>query len=328
MTTTWLVTGGAGYIGAHVVRSLVASGRAAVVVDDLSTGLTSRLPAGTELVHGSVVDTPLLTTLLGRIRPAGVIHLAGKKFPSESVADPLLYAHHNVGGVTSLLEAMRATDVDRVVFSSSCSVYGTPEAGLVDESAPTVPESPYGESKLYGERLFAAAASAYGTSVISLRYFNVVGAAEPALADTSPLNLVPLVLRALRTGTPPQVYGGDYPTPDGTCVRDYVHVEDLAEAHVRAAGALETNPSRAGHQAVYNVGRGEGSSVLQVLDAVRAASGSSFAHEVRERRPGDPARVIGRVDAIARDLDWTATRDLTDMVRSAWLADQARATLG
>jgi UDP-glucose 4-epimerase len=251
-----------------------------------------------------------------RVQPAGVVHLAGKKSPTESMADPLLYARENAGGVVSLVEALQATGCTRVVFSSSCSVYGTPDLDLVDEDSPTLPESPYGESKLYGERVLDASAAAYGLGVVNLRYFNVVGAAAPELRDTGAYNLVPLVFRALRKGETAKVFGGDYPTADGTCVRDYVDVRDLADAHVRAAEALEEGL----RTATYNVGRGEGSSVLEVLDVVRAVTGRPLTHEVVERRPGDPARIVGRVDRITEDLGWRARHDLADMVRSAWEA--------
>ncbi len=253
-----MVTGGAGYIGAHVVHALLASGRGAIVVDDLPTGLPSRLPADVDLVETSVLDTPAMTALLRRVRPSGVIHLAAKKSPTESMADPLLYVRENVRGVVSLLEAMRAAEGTRVVFSSSCSVYGTPDVELVEEDGPTVPGSPYGESKLYGERVISASARAYGWGAINLRYFNVAGAAAPELRDTGAYNLVPLMFAAVRAGTRPRVFGTDYPTPDGTCIRDYVDVEDLADAHVHAAEALESEP----RAATYNVGRGQGSSVL------------------------------------------------------------------
>lgn len=316
----WLVTGGAGYVGAHVVRSLLASGRTPVVVDDLSTGVATRLPAGVELLRGSVTDEELLVAALRRDDVQGVIHLAGKKSPTDSVADPLHYARENVGGVVSLLAAVRRTGCTRVVFSSSCSVYGTPTTGLVDEDAPKDPVSPYGDSKLYGERLLSAAGRAYGLGVISLRYFNVVGAAEPALVDTGAHNLVPVAVQALRAGRRPTVFGDDYPTADGTCVRDYVDVRDVAEAHVAAAGALEQQP----RVAAYNVGRGEGSSVLQVLDLLHRVSGRRLGHDVLPRRPGDPAQVVGRVDRIAAELGWSARRDLPESVASAWGATTTR----
>ncbi|WP_448614632.1 UDP-glucose 4-epimerase GalE [Modestobacter sp. URMC 112] len=313
----WVVTGGAGYIGAHVVRALLDAGRTPVVLDDLSTGLPSRLPADVELLDHSVLDTSALTLALERLRPTGIVHLAAKKSPTESMSDPLLYARENVGGVVSLLEAMRRTDCSRIVFSSSCSVYGTPVDQLVDEEAPTVPESPYGESKLYGERVLTATARAHGVSVINLRYFNVVGAADRELRDRGAYNLVPLVFRALRDGEPARVFGDDYPTPDGTCVRDYVDVRDLADAHVRAAAALESDAMTA----TYNVGRGTGSSVLEVLEAVRTVTGRPLTHEVHGRRPGDPAAIVGRVDRIEKELGWRARHDLLDMVRSAWAAE-------
>ena len=321
--TSWIVTGGAGYIGAHVVRALLASGRSAVVVDDLSTGSTSRLPSSVECMEMSVLDTAALTKLMRQVQPAGVVHLAGKKSPTESMADPLLYARENAGGVISLAEALQAAGVPRVVFSSSCSVYGTPDVESVDEDSPTVPQSPYGESKLFGERVLNASAAAYGLRVINLRYFNAVGAAGPELGDTGAYNLVPLVFRALRQGRPAKVFGGDYATPDGTCVRDYVDVRDLADAHVRAAQALEEDV----RTATYNVGRGEGSSVLEVLDLIRAASGRPLEHEVVPRRPGDPARIVGRVDRINRELGWRSRYDLADMVSSAWQAEAALQSL-
>jgi UDP-glucose 4-epimerase len=311
-----LVTGGAGYIGAHVVRALQASGREVVVFDDLSSGDADRLPPRVELVRGSVADVPLLTATLRRTSPQGVLHLAAKKSPTESMTDPLLYARENVGGVMALIEALRASGCANVVFSSSSSVYGSIQAERVSEDAPKSPTSPYGESKLYGEQLLAAAAEAYGLGLISLRYFNVVGAAGPELADHGVHNLVPLVLEALGQGREPVVYGDDYPTPDGTCVRDYVDVEDVADAHVRAVETLEQRRL----VAVYNVGRGTGSSVLEVLQSVRDVTGLTFDHQVLPRRPGDPARVVGAVDRIEQDLSWTASRDLADMVAAAWRA--------
>jgi UDP-glucose 4-epimerase len=316
----WLVTGGAGYVGAHVVRSLLSSGRTPVVVDDLSTGRPGRLPPGVELLEGSVVDEQFLTGALVHADVQGVIHLAAKKSPTESVADPLRYARENVGGVVSLVAAARRAGCTRVVFSSSCSVYGTPTTGTVDEDAPKNPVSPYGDSKLYGERLLAAAAEAYGWGVVSLRYFNVVGAVHPDLVDTGAHNLVPLAIAALHHGRRPRVFGDDYPTADGTCVRDYVDVQDVADAHVAAARALERRP----RVAAYNVGRGEGSSVLQVLDLLREVSGRDLDHEVVARRPGDPARIVGRVDRIAAELGWSASRDLRQSATSAWRAADAR----
>ncbi|GAB4082289.1 UDP-glucose 4-epimerase GalE [Modestobacter muralis] len=316
-TDSWVVTGGAGYIGAHVVQALREAGRRVVVVDDLSTGAASRLPGDVDLEQLSVLETERLTRLLGDVGAVGVVHLAGKKSPTESMSDPLLYARENVGGVVSLAQAVRDSGARQVVFSSSCSVYGSPDLPAVDEDAPTLPQSPYGESKLYGERVLAAAARAHGIGVTSLRYFNVVGAAGPALRDTGAYNLVPMVFRALREGTTPLVFGDDYPTPDGTCVRDYVDVRDLADAHSLAAAALQ-----AGHPGgTYNVGRGAGYSVLEVLDTVRAVTGRPLLHEVVARRPGDPGSIVGSVTRIGRELGWTATRDLSEMITSAWDAD-------
>ncbi len=319
MSATWLVTGGAGYIGAHVVRALLASGREAVVVDDLSTGFSSRLSPDVEQVHTSVIDTAAMTRLLAQVRPAGILHIAGKKSPTESVTDPLLYARENAGAVISLVQAARDAGTTRVVFSSSCSVYGNPDVEYVSEDDRLLPVSPYGESKLYGEQVLRAAAAAYGLGVINLRYFNVIGAQAPELRDTGAYNLVPLVLAALRDRAMPRVFGDDYDTPDGTCVRDYLDVADLADAHVRAAEVLESEP----RVATYNVGRGVGSSVLDVLRAVQDVAGRPIQHEVLARRSGDPGRIVGRVDRISRELGWHATRDLAESVGSSWAADCA-----
>jgi UDP-glucose 4-epimerase len=212
---------------------------------------------------------------------------------------------------------MQAAGVPQQVFSSSCSVYGTPDGdGVVTEGSATRPESPYGESKLISEWVLRDAAAVSDIRFVSLRYFNVAGAAAPEIADTGEFNLIPLALRALREQRKPQVFGGDYPTRDGSCIRDYIHVTDLADAHVAAVARLEAGPCAE----IYNVGRGEGVTVLEVLDALRAVSGIEFEHEVVGRRPGDPAQVVACADKVRDDLGWTAQHDLHDMVRSAWEA--------
>jgi UDP-glucose 4-epimerase len=311
------VTGGAGYIGSHVVHALRASGREVVVLDDLSTGSPSRVPDEVDLVQASVLDTEGLTSLLSRSRCTGVVHVAGKKSPTESLVDPLSYARENAGGVISVAQAVKAAGARRIVFSSSCSVYGNPVDDWVTEDQPTVPVSPYGESKLYGEQVLRAAARAHGLGLVNLRYFNVIGARGPAMRDTGAYNLLPLLFAALRAGRPVQVFGTDYPTPDGTCVRDYLDVRDLADAHVRAAVALEEGPQ----VLTLNVGRGEGSSVLQLLATVESVTGSPVPVEMAPRRPGDPGRIVGKVDRIRATLGWTASRDVASSVRSAWEAE-------
>ncbi len=316
---TWLVTGGAGYIGAHVVRALVEDGATAVVLDDLSTGDAARVDPGAAFVAGSVLDRDLVVRVLREHDVRGVVHIAAKKQVGESVADPLLYYRENVAGLVSLLEGCRAQGVDRFVFSSSAATYGLPDVDLVDEDTPGVPLSPYGESKLVGEWLLRDCATAYDLRVMSMRYFNVAGAASRELGDPGVFNLIPLVFQALAAGRKPKVFGGDYPTPDGTCIRDYVHVADIAAAHLAAARALESGLPGA----TYNIGRGEGSSVLDVLRVVGEVTGTDTAYDVVDRRPGDPARVVAAVDRIREGLGFTAKRDLRDMVASAWAGWQA-----
>jgi UDP-glucose 4-epimerase len=316
---TWLLTGGAGYIGAHIARALLDSDRPVVVLDDLSTGLAERVPEGVPLIEASCADTDAVTAALRDHGVAGVVHLAAKKAAPESVERPLYYYRQNVDGTLGVLEAMAAAGVTRLVFSSSCAVVGTPAEEEVDETAACAPESPYGETKLISEWAIAAAARASDLQYASLRYFNVAGAGGPDLGDTGVFNLIPLVFRALTSGARPQVFGDDYPTRDGSCIRDYIHVTDLADTHVVAAARLESGPCRA----VYNVGRGEGVTVKEVMAAVAEVTGRPVDYEVAGRRPGDPARIVGRVDRIRDDLGWVARHDLHDMVRSAWEAWQA-----
>ena len=311
---TWLVTGGAGYIGAHVVRSLVRDGQSVVAVDDLSTGASDRVDSKATFVEGSVLDRALLDRTMSEHGVTGVVHIAAKKQVGESVADPLLYYRENVAGLTTLLESCVAAGVDRFVFSSSAATYGLPDVDMVDEDTVGVPLSPYGESKLIGEWMLRDCATAYGLRYMSMRYFNVAGAGSTDLADTGVFNLIPLVFQALSRGQRPKVFGADYPTPDGTCVRDYVHVADIADAHLAAARALDDGAQ----STTYNIGRGEGSSVLEVLQVVGEVTGLDVAHEVVDRRPGDPARIVAAVDRIRSGLGFEATHDLRSMVETAW----------
>ena len=314
--TTWLVTGGAGYIGAHVVRELLQSGRRVVVFDDLSSGLEQRVPAGVPLVRGNVTDPAAVAAALAQHRVDGVIHLAAKKAAGESVEIPLHYYRENVDGMIALLEAMQREHVDRLVYSSSAAVYGTPEANPVAESAPLRPDSPYGQTKVVGEWLAADQGIATGLSWVALRYFNVAGAGSDALGDTSANNLIPMVFAALDRGERPRIFGADYPTPDGTCIRDYVHVADLASAHAAAAALTE---QRSAAEA-FNVGRGSGSSVREVIEAIGAVIGRDLRAEVVSRRAGDPPATTAAVERIREVLGWRAERDLEAMVASAWSA--------
>ncbi|MCX4762555.1 UDP-glucose 4-epimerase GalE [Streptomyces sp. NBC_01275] len=312
---TWLITGGAGYIGAHVVRALTEAGEGAVVYDDLSTGLAARVPAGVPLVVGSTLDGERVSRVLAEHSVTGVVHLAAKKQVGESVDRPLHYYRQNVEGLRVLLEAVTAAGVPSFVFSSSAAVYGMPDVDLVTEDTPCAPMSPYGETKLAGEWLVRATGRATGLSTASLRYFNVAGAAAPDLADAGVFNLVPMVFERLTGDAPPRIFGDDYPTPDGTCVRDYIHVVDLAEAHVAAARALQASPGR---DLTLNIGRGEGVSVREMIDRVNAVTGYDRPPTVTPRRPGDPARVVASADRIAAQLGWKAKHDVQDMITSAW----------
>ena len=317
---TWMLTGGAGYIGAHIVRAFDTAGLPVVVLDDLSTGIRENVPPEVPFVLASVGDSGAVRAALREHHVTGVLHLAAQKAVGESVAKPLLYWDENVGGMRSLLQSCLDEGVDRVLFSSSAAVFGNPPVDFVTEETPVAPMSPYGETKLVGEWMLRDVAAATGLRWAALRYFNVAGAGAPELADRSVNNLVPMTFRALSAGKNPQLFGDDYDTRDGSCIRDYIHVVDLAEAHAAAAARLDEAPIGE----VFNVGRGEGVTVSEVFATVREVTGIDFTVDVVGRRAGDPAAYFADATKIGKELDWTARLDLTDMVRSAWEAWEQR----
>jgi UDP-glucose 4-epimerase len=314
MADTWLVSGGAGYIGAHVVRSLQAAGAAAVVIDDLSTGDIGRVEV--PFVHGDIADTELVADTLARFGISGVVHLAGDKQVEQSMREPLLYYRRNVSNLLHLLAAMAQAGVDKLIFSSSAAVYGMVDSARVSEDHPTQPINPYGETKLVGEWLIRDQARATGLRFAALRYFNVAGTAAPELGDLGTSNLIPMVFDALARGEQPVIFGTEHETPDGTCVRDFIHVQDLADAHVAAIAALD-EPG-AGH--VFNVGCGRGYSVREVIEMVAEVSGRAIEPRLGPPRPGDPAMVVADTQHITTTLGWRPRHDLREMVRSAWFA--------
>ena len=312
-----LVTGGAGYIGAQTVRALRARDHDVVVLDDLSRGHPAAV-VDVPLVVGAVQDAGLVTDVVSKYGVDALVHFAACKSVGESVADPGRYFDENVGGAASLLRTLTAAGVRHVVFSSSAAVYGTPEHVPIDEGHPLRPESPYGESKALVERMLPWFERAHGTTSVSLRYFNAAGAASDSrIGEDFSLttNLVPLVMKAaLGRSGPLQVFGTDYPTRDGTCVRDYVHVEDLADAHVLALEHLQ----RGGASAALNLGTGIGATVREVLDAARRASGIDIPAVDMPRRAGDPAVLVADNTRARQLLGWEPTRRLDDIVTSAW----------
>jgi UDP-glucose 4-epimerase len=315
---TWLVTGGAGYIGAHVVLAMRAAGDEVVAFDDLSTGDPGRVP-GIPLVRGSVLDGALLGRTLRDHGVTGVVHVAGKKQVEESVRRPLHYYRENVEGLRVLLDEVLAAGVGALVFSSSAAVYGTPDVDLVGEDTECRPVNPYGTTKLVGERMIQEVAAATGLRYANLRYFNVAGTAAPELTDRGCSNLVPMVFQRLRQRQAPLVFGDTYDTPDGTCVRDFVHVSDVASAHVAAARGIAEGRVSA---LTANVGRGEGVSVKEMVQTIREISGTAAEEwsepSVAPPRPGDPARVVASAERIRAALGWVARCDVRDMVSSAW----------
>ncbi|KUL47998.1 UDP-glucose 4-epimerase GalE [Streptomyces sp. NRRL S-1521] len=313
---TWLITGGAGYIGAHVARVMAGAGEDVVVLDDVSSGVPGRLPADIPLIKGSSLDGGLLRRIVAEHGVTGVVHLAARKQVGESVEQPLRYYRENLGGLTTLLEAVAEAGVKRFVFSSSAAVYGNPPDGdLVGEDTPCAPVSPYGETKLAGEWLVRAAGRAHGIATVCLRYFNVAGAAAPELADTGVYNVVPMVFDRLTRDEAPRIFGDTHPTPDGTCVRDYIHVSDLADAHLAAARRLARG---AEGDLTVNIGRGEGVSVRELIDLIGEVTGDDRPALVEPARAGDAPRAVADARLAARELDWRAGRSVREMVESAW----------
>jgi UDP-glucose 4-epimerase len=314
-----MVTGGVGYIGGHTVPRLLAAGHRVVVLDDLSTGLPHRLPEGAELVNASVLDTETVAQALREHRVTGVIHFAARKSVPESMADPMLYYQQIVGGTMSLLTAMLRAGTMKFVYSSTAAVYGVPQKEMVEEDGPAAPINPYGQSKLFCEQMIKSVGEAHGLSWLSLRYFNAVGADDVSLSDRGISNLFPLIFNAFAEGRPVLVTGGDFETPDGTGVRDYIHVADLADAHLAAVSRLNSGPAAE----VINIGTGRGYSVLEVIAALEEVVGRKVPYIVGPRRPGDSAKVVASVERAREVLGWTAQRDLKEMVASAWRARQA-----
>ena len=313
-----LVTGGAGYIGSVIVARLLARGHGVTALDDLSRGHVAAVAPGAGLVVGDVRDETLVRDLLRAEACEAVVHMAALAEVAESVERPALYHDVNVAGTAALLAAMRAAGVARLVFSSTAAVYGAPDAVPLAETAALRPENPYGATKLAAEGLLAAAAERGELSFLALRYFNACGADGPHGEDHDPeSHLVPLALRAARDGGELRVFGDDYPTPDGTCVRDYVHVVDLAEAHI---AAVERLPPDGG---ACNLGTGSGASVLEVLATVEAVTGCALRRQTAGRRPGDPPALVASNAVAGRLLEWRPRRTLHDAVADAWTWLQA-----
>ena len=321
---TWLITGGAGYIGAHVVEGTLASGREVVVLDDLSSGVAARLSSKANLFQTSLQDLSGVNRVFEDADISGDVHLAAKKRVGESVERPDYYWQENVVGLQNLIDVMKRHDVRNFVFSSSAAVYGQPNVPpgtLINEEASCSPINPYGATKLEGEFLSKAMADSDGLKVAALRYFNVAGAGRPDLGDQYIYNLVPIVFDALERGEKPIVFGNDYKTPDGSCIRDYVHVQDLAEAHIAAIDFVEK--SDPGFTAI-NVGTGVGASVYEVLEMIHDVTGISTNPIIGQRREGDPPALVADVAKIKQVLGWTSSRDLREIVSSAWEAWQLR----
>ena len=315
-----LVTGGTGYIGAHTVAALIARGDSVVAVDDVVNGDMARI-GNVPLVRLALDSSDAWHIVADTMRTHGVeavIHFAARKSVEESVEKPAWYFQQNVGGLANLLLGMEDAGVHTLVFSSSAAVYGQAN-GSIDEDYPAQPINPYGATKLVGEQLITAATGAWPLRAVSLRYFNVAGAASRALADKGGTNLVPQIIEKLDAGLAPVIYGDTYDTPDGTCIRDYVHVVDVAEAHLAALDALAVGEAGAlvERHTVLNVGTGTGTSVLEMVSSIARAAGYAGAPTIAEPRPGDAAAVVAHVERIARLTGWSARHTLDDIVTSS-----------
>jgi len=318
--TRILVTGGAGYVGSVSVEVFLVAGHDVVVLDDLSTGHRSAVPDGARLVVGTYGDGPAVERLLRDESIEAILHCAARSLVGESIRDPARYFRDNVGGGVALLEAARAADVGRLVFSSTAAVYGVPDATPIPEDALLRPINPYGESKRSFEAALAWFGRAYGLQSVTLRYFNVAGATEQRGEDHDPeTHLIPTVLASAAGRGPLTLFGNDYPTPDGTCIRDYIDVADLADAHLRAIEATAPDDPRTAEPLVCNLGNGGGFSNLQVVAAAEAVLGREIPFEFGPRRVGDPAILVASAERAGEVLGWTPrTPSLQAMVASSW----------
>lgn len=311
-----LVTGGAGYIGSVVTEKLLAAGHEAVVYDNLSKGHRTAVSREAKFFKGDIRDRDILRNVLVEQRIEAVIHLAADSLVGESVVQPAKYFHNNLYGGMVLLNAMLESNVKRIVFSSTAAVYGEPEKQPIEETDPTIPTNPYGESKLAFERLLKWYEQAYGIRYASLRYFNACGATERCGEHHTPeTHLIPIVLQAANGQRDyVEIFGNDYPSRDGTCVRDYIHVADLARAHIRALAILDERSS------IYNLGcGGEGYTVWEVIETAREVTGRSIEVKVAPRRAGDPIALVARSEKIKRELDWQPEQQsLPEIITSAW----------
>ncbi|HET7029016.1 MAG TPA: UDP-glucose 4-epimerase GalE [Candidatus Limnocylindrales bacterium] len=315
-----LVTGGAGYVGSVSVERLLEAGHEVVVLDDLSTGHREAVPARSSLEVASYGDPATIGRLLERAQVDAILHCAARSLVAESVREPARYYRENVAGGIVLVEAARQAGVGRIVFSSSAAVYGIPDRTPIPESAALQPINPYGETKRTVEGLLRFYGEAYGLRSVCLRYFNVAGASEQNGEVHDPeTHLIPNLLRAAETGQPITLYGADYPTPDGTCIRDYIHVEDLADAHLAALEATAPGDERTDQALVCNLGIGAGFSVREVVDAAARVVGRAIPEASGPRRAGDPPILVAEVQRARDVLGWVAQRaDLEAMIGSAW----------
>ena len=316
-----IVTGVAGYVGAHVARALLENGHEVWGIDNLSTGKREFLDSRIKFFLGDICDLDFISQVFSKINyptKCGVVHFAGVKFPEESVVNPSKYFEINTGGTLNLLRAMDLFQIRALVFSSSCSVYGNPSNGKkVSEKLELNPVSPYGHSKLLAEKVISVTSNYSELRAVSLRYFNVAGNSHPFAFDISPRNIFPNMFRAASVGSKFQVYGKDFPTPDGSCIRDYVHIDDLTQAHVTALEKIMFGESLLD---AYNIGSGTGFSVIEILETFKREFVPDFRYEFSERREGDPSQIYADISAAEQDLGWVPKNDLIQIIQSGWSA--------
>jgi len=310
---SWLITGGAGYIGAHVVRQMIAAGEEVVILDDLSLGNISTVPKGVEIVIGSITNKKFVELVIKKYKISGIINLAGLKSVTESELIPEKYGDINVHGVEILLEVAKRFEIEFFIQSSSAAVYGNSQQGFVSEDDELSPISKYGKTKASAESVLTAAINRDILRGVSLRYFNVLGASEKALKDKSKANILPMVLEKLSVNEPPKIFGDDYPTKDGTCIRDYVHVEDIARAHVLAVKELKLRNL----PVAINIGTGIGYSVREVMNEILKQTSSKLEPVVVSRRTGDPAILVAKIELARKELEFSAEKSLSQMISSS-----------